>query len=112
MGKNVQSFKVATTLTANRIVYVSAADTVAYTTAITDMPVGVTLDTVLDTNQAIPVAMVGERAKVYFNDTVSAAGLIGFNSAGQAIPFVAATGTSYFAGVLLGDAVAATGTIA
>lgn len=118
MGKKVHSFKVASTLAAQRIVGVSAANTVAYPTSAQVLPIGVTVDTVKDTNQAIPVAMPGERAKVLFNDTVAAAGLVASDTSGRAIPFTLANTTtaltlaSAYAGILLGSAVAATNTVA
>lgn len=107
----VQSFKVASTLAAQRIVGVTAAETVGYPAAATNLPVGVTKDTVLDTTSAIGVAGPGEIAKIYFNDTVAAAGLVAADSSGRGVPF-SATSTNAYVGVLLGPAVAATGTIA
>jgi len=111
----VQSFKVATTLSAYRGVYVSAAHTVAYVNAATSLPVGITIDDVKDTNQGIPVAVSGAITKLYFNDTVAAGGLVAIDSSGRGIPFAAAatsTTQNHYVGVLIGAAVAATGTIA
>lgn len=111
------SFKVASTLAAQRIVAVSAADTVGYPGNNQTLPIGITVDTVKDTNQAIPV-QCGGIAKLYFNDTVAAAGLVASDSSGRGVPFtLAATTTaltlaSAYVGVLVGAAVAATGTIA
>lgn len=116
--KKVHSFKVATTLAAYRVVAVSAAHTVAYPTSNQVLPIGVTVDTVLDTNQAIPVAMGGERAKLYFNDTVGAGALVGSDSSGRGVPFTLANTTtaltlaSAYVGILLGADVASTATIA
>ncbi len=115
----VESFKVATTLAAQRIVAISAANTVAYTSAQPSgqLPIGVTTDTVLDTTGAISVQL-GGRAKVLFNDTVSAAGLVTGDSSGRGVPLVLSntttslTLTSSYIGVLSGAAVAATATIA
>lgn len=118
MSKNSHSFKVATTLAAQRIVAVSAANTVAYPANNQALPIGITLDSVKDTNQAIPVAMPGERAQLYFNDTVAAAALVSSDSSGRGIPFSLANTTtaltlaSAYVGVLLGAAVAATATVA
>lgn len=118
MSKIVHSFKVASTLTAERIVAVTAANTVGYPANNQALPIGITIDDVKDTSQAIPVAMVGSRANLYFNDTVAAAGLVQSDSSGRGVPFsLAATTTaltlaSAYVGVLLGAAVAATGTIA
>ena len=114
----VQSFKVATSLSAQRIVAITAAETVGYPANNQALPVGVTADTVLDTTQAIPVYMPGSIVKVFFNDTVGAAGLVSSDSAGRAVPFTlgntttALTLASAYVGVLVGAAVAATGTIA
>ena len=118
MSLKVQSFKVASTLAAQRIVGISAADTVGYPASNQVLPVGITADTVKDTNQAIPVAMPGEIAKLYFNDTVSAAALVASDSSGRGVPFTLANTTtaltlaSAYVGILVGDAVAATATIA
>ena len=118
MSKKVHSFKVATTLSAERIVAVTAANTVGYPANNQALPIGVTLDSVKDTNQAIPVVMTGERARLYFNDTVAAAGLVSSDSSGRGIPFTLANTTtaltlaSAYVGILLGDAVAATATVA
>jgi len=114
----VQSFKVATTLSAYRFVAVSAQGTVAYPANNQTLPIGVTLDDVNDTTGGIPVAMVGSIAKLYFNDTVSAAGLVSSDSSGRGVPFTLANTTtaltlaSAYGGILEGAAVAATGTIA
>lgn len=118
MSKNVHSFKVASTLTSQRIVAVSAANTVAYPTGNQIIPIGITIDDVTDTTTAISVAMPGERAKLFFNDTVAAAGLVSSDSSGRGIPFTLANTTtaltlaSAYVGVLLGAAVAVTATIA
>lgn len=114
-----ESFKVATTLLAQRIVAISAAETVAYPAAQPNgvLPIGITTDTVLDTTGAIPVQVAG-KAKLFFNDTVSAAGLVTNDASGRGVPLVLSdtttslTLTSSYIGVLVGAAVAATGTIA
>lgn len=114
----VHSFKVASTLAAQRIVAITAADTVGYPGSNQVLPIGITKDTVLDTTTSIPVACAGEIAKLYFNDTVSAAGLVSSDSSGRGIPFTLANTTtaltlaSAYVGILVGGAVAATGTIA
>jgi len=119
MSKSVvQSFRAATTLAAYRIVAVTAAETVGYPANNQALPIGVTLDSNEDTTTAIPVAMAGSIAKVEFNDTVSAAGLVSSDSNGKGVPFTLANTTtaltlaSAYLGPLLGAAVAATGTIA
>jgi hypothetical protein len=108
---NVESFKVASTLAANRIVYVSAADTVAYGLTITNCPIGITQDTVLDTTMSIPVKTHGI-SKLEFNDSVTAGGLVGSNASGMGIPFVAVTAASWAVGILLSTKVNTTGTVA
>ena len=114
----IQSFKVATTLAAQRIVAITAAETVGYPANNQALPVGITKDTVLGTNQAIPVAGPGEFAKLLFNDTVAAAGLVQSDSSGRGVPMTVANTTtgltlaSAYVGVLAGAAVAATATVA
>lgn len=114
----VISAKVLSTLSAQRIVGAAAsANTVVYPTAAAHLPIGVTLDTVKDTTNAIPVQVNGA-AYAYFNDTVAAGALVGSDTNGRAIPFtLAATSTAIsapaaYAGVLWGAAVGATGAIA
>lgn len=113
-----QSFGVASTLAAQRIVAISAANTVGYPASRQVLPIGVTDDTVLDTNASIPVLGPGSIARVLFNDTVSAAGLVGSDSSGRGVPVsLADTTTSLtlagaYAGVLSDAAVSATATIA
>ena len=112
MSRAPLSFKVASTLSAYRFVGISAANTVAYPTTITTAVIGATADTVLDTVNSIPIHPIGQICKVYFNDTVSAAGLVASDSSGRAIPLAGVTLTNtHIAGVLVGNAVAATGTI-
>lgn len=111
----VQSFDVASTLSAQRGVYISAANTVAYPSGVTNLPIGITIDDVTETNQGIAVAGAGAIAKLYFNDTVSAGGLVAVDTSGRGIPFSAAgttTSSNAYIGVLVGAAVGATGTIA
>jgi hypothetical protein len=116
----IHSFDVLTTLLAQRVVCISTAtaSVVIYPAAASDLPIGITLDTVLDTTMAIPVAGPGERAKLFFNDTCTAGGLVGADSSGRGVQRVpgAATTTAFtvtvgIVGVNVGAAVAATGTI-
>lgn len=117
MSNNSISFAVSTTLAAQRIVAISGANTVAFPANNQILPIGVTIDTVKDTTSAIPVQING-RAKVFFNDTVAAAGLVSSDSSGRGIPFTLANTTtaltlaSAYVGVLIGNAVSVTGTIA
>lgn len=109
---NIESFKVASTLAAHRIVYVSAAETVAYGDTVTNFPIGITQDTVLDTTMSIPVKTNG-LSFLEFNDSVSAGGLIGCDANGKGIPFAGVASTTCFAiGILVGSKVNTTGTVA
>ena len=107
------SMKVQTTLAANRIVALvtGTANTVKYPAAASEVAIGVTADTVLDTTGSIPV-YIGGIAKIYFNDTCAAGGLVAADSSGRAVPHVNVTAGSYVIGSLIGPTVAATGTIA
>lgn len=108
------SFKVNATIGAQLIVtaLTGTANTVKVPASAGEFPLGITLDTVLDTTTAIPVAGPGNIAKLYFNDTVASGAFVASNSAGQGVPHVSVTAGSYVVGVLVGPAVAATGTIA
>lgn len=112
----VQTFKVASTLTVQRGVYLNGtANTVAYPNTTTSLPIGITVDDVTDTNQGISVAGPGAIAKLYFNDTVSSGALVQLDTSGRGVPFVEASATGdtrAYIGVLVDAAVAATGTIA
>jgi hypothetical protein len=117
----IHSFKVLTTLSAYRVVscVTGTAYTVQYPAAATQMPIGVTKDTVKDTTGSIPVACVGERAKLYFNDTCASGELVAADTSGRGKRWTVAadtttslTVTSAYVGVLLGPTVALTGTLA
>lgn len=109
------SMKVLTTIPAYRIV---APNTTGSWTAILPAtagvpPIGITTDTVKETSQGIPVAFSGV-AKLQFNDTVAAGGLVACDGGGLGlgVPHVNITAGSYVIGYLVGPAVALTGTIA
>lgn len=104
------SFKVAATLSAQRVVELSAANTVAHATAAGNI-IGISTDTVLDTNTAISVQVAGI-AKLLFNDTVAAGGLVTSDAAGRGVPFSGATAAAGYVGRLVDTAVSATGTVA
>lgn len=114
------SFKVAATLAAQRVVAAASgtANTVQYPESAQKLPLGITVDTVKDTNQAIPVSGPGNIEKLYFNDTVTSGALVGFDTSGRGVPFsmpntaTVATLTVAYVGVLVGPSVDATGTIA
>ncbi len=116
---NRHSYKVSATLAAQRFVSAksAAANEVEYPPA-NRMPVGITVDSVLDVNQRIPVAGQGEIVKLLFNDTCTAGELVASDTSGRGIAFsLAATTTSLtlpsaYGGILMDETVAATGTIA
>lgn len=104
------SFKAADSISAYRIVNISAAGTVALADTTTDGIIGVTVDEATAANQAVPVAVSGV-AKVYCNETMAAGALVTTNATGMAVPATGSTtGTAVLGRVL--DAVSATGTIA
>lgn len=107
------SMKVNATIAAYRIVtaLTSTAQTVKVPASASERPLGITVDTVLDTTNSIPVVIAGI-AKLYFNDTCTTGNMVASNSAGQGVPHVDVTAGSYTVGVLIGPTVAATGTIA
>lgn len=105
------SFKVGATLSAYRIVKMSAGNTVNVATAATDKMMGVTADNVVNTNEAIPVIVTG-LAKVQFNDTVAVGAFVTADASGYGVPVTVTTAGVYVIGQLVGPAVAATGTIA
>lgn len=118
----VHTFKVLTTLSAYRVVcaVTGTAYTVKYPDTNTCLPIGVTIDTVKDTTNSIPVKVVGERAKLYFQDTCASGEMVGFDTAlggGKRWTQGAQTTTSMtiqsaYIGSLLGPTVALTGTLA
>lgn len=107
------SLKASTTISAYRIVVAltATANTVKAAAAATELPLGISLDTCLDTSLAIPIQMNGI-AKLYFNDTVGTGKLVAADASGRGVPHVDTTAGSYVVGTLIGPAVAATGTIA
>lgn len=107
------SLRVQSTLAAFRIVtcLTGTGNYVKYPAAATERPLGVTADTVLETAASIPV-IIGGIAKVEFNDTIASGRLVAADSAGKGVLHVDTTAGSYVVGVLIGDTVAATGTIA
>ncbi len=107
------SMKVNATIAAYRIVtaLTGTANTVKVPASASELPFGITQDTVLDTTTAIPVAIAGI-SKLYFNDTVTSGSYVASNNAGQGVPHVNVTAGSFVIGILIGPTVAATGTIA
>ncbi len=113
MSKAPQSFKVATTLTAYRMVRISAGNTVAYCTATSDIPIGITLNDVKEITQALPVAGPGDIAKLYFSNSVAAGSLVMVDSgaAGQGKLLAATTAGVWSLGILIGNKVNDVGTL-
>jgi hypothetical protein len=107
------SMKASTTISAYRIVtaVTGTANTVKVPASASEVPIGISQDTVLDTGAALPIAVAGI-SKLYFNDTVTSGSFVASNNAGQGVPHANVTAGSYVIGVLIGPAVAATGTIA
>lgn len=113
------SFKVAATLAAQRFVACisGTANTVGYPQA-GKLPIGITIQDVKDTTQAIPVYGVGNIAKLLFNQAVTTGNLVAADANGMGVAFSLAETTtsltlpSAYGGILVGDTVAATGTIA
>jgi len=116
---NVESFKVLTTLSAQRVVAMQSgtAHTVVYPEDKLRSFVGVTIDTVLDTTSSIPVQTDG-KAWLYFNDTVTSGQLVSADTNGRGVPVTLANTTASmtlavaYVGTLIGPKVDATGTIA
>lgn len=116
----IQSFGVVTTLAAYRCVSAhSVAHKVVYPPAANSFILGITKDTVKDTTGMIPVATVGERALLHMNETMASGGLVGSDTSGRGTPYTVApdtttslTVTTAYVGVLIGAAVALTGTLA
>lgn len=108
------SFKVRSTLSAYRIVCADTAGSnyVVLPSAATVQPIGVTMNTVKDITNGIPVAGPGMIAKLYFNDTMSSGSFVASDNLGQGVPHVDTTAGSYIVGRLIGPAVTATGTLA
>jgi len=109
----VKSFKVGTTLSSQRIVThtTGTADVVKAPAGTLEQPIGITLDTVLDTTSSIPVKVAGI-AELFFNDTVTSGALVAADTSGRGIPFVDVTAGASFVGTLIDATIAQTGTIA
>ena len=108
------SFKASITICAERILTMltATADTVKLAAAVSELPIGIGLDNVLDTGAAVPVAGPGNIAPLYFNDTVGSGRMVASDASGRGVLHVDITAGSYVVGMLVGPTVAATGTIA
>lgn len=113
MAHDPISFKAGTTIPAYRIVQMNTAtaNTVIVAAAATNVLIGVTANTVLETGLAIPVIVSGI-AKVYFNDSCVSGALVTADSSGRGIQHASASAGSYVIGTLIGAKVEDTGTIA
>lgn len=113
-GTHPLSFKVGTTIPAYRGVTMSTgtADTVKVPGAVTELPVGITLDTVKDTTQAIPVAGPGSIARLAFIDSCTSGKMVALDTSGYGKAHVDSTAGSYVVGILVGPTVNTTGAIA
>lgn len=107
------SMRANATIAAYRIVtaLTGTAQTVKVPASTSEIPVGITANTILDNTTSIPVAIAGIQ-KLYFNDTVTSGSYVASNNAGQGVPHVNTTAGSFVIGILIGPSVAATGTIA
>lgn len=108
------SFAVATTIPAYRIVAMTTtAQLVGLPANALALPMGITVDTVKDITNGIPVC-IGGIAKLQFNDTVTCGGLVAADGGGLGlgVPHVNITAGSYVIGTLIGPTIALTGTVA
>lgn len=108
------SFKASTTISAYRIVTMltATANTVKVPASASECPIGITMDTVLETGTSLPVAGPGNIAPLYFNDTVASGAFVASDSSGRGVPHVDVTAGSYVVGILVGPKANATGTVA
>lgn len=107
-------FTVTSTLAAQRIVAAASGGNACQypaSTLDTQVPLGITLDTVKETSTAIAVAVSGV-AKLYFNDTCATGTLVTSDTSGRGIPYVAVSIGGAYVGILIGPSVALTGTVA
>ncbi len=119
MNGLVISCSVATTLAAQRIVsaLTGTGKAVKYPASLRELPFGVTVDSVKDVTQAIPVQIDGV-AYVTFGDSVGAGELVSSDTSGQGKLFaLALTSTAIslpaaYAGILFDEKVNVTGTAA
>lgn len=104
------SMKVSDSISAYRIVQISASHTVAVADTTTVASIGITQDQATSANQAVPVAVSG-LARVYMNGTCGAGALITHDAQGRGVAATGATAGTYVVGRVL-EAVSSTGTIA
>lgn len=109
----VKSFSVGSTLAAQRGVCATTgtAWTVEYGAGAGEVPIGITVDTVIDASGAIPVQLNGI-AKLLFDDTCVSGAYVALDSSGRGVPHADVTAGSYVIGTLVDAKVDATGTVA
>lgn len=107
------SMKANATISAYRVVVAltGTAQTVKLPASASELPLGISSDTILDTTSAIPVAIAGIQ-NLYFNDTVTSGAYVAADSSGRGVPHVNVTAGSFVIGTLIGPTIASTGTIA
>ncbi len=107
-----ESFGVAATLAAYRGVthLTGTAQQVKYPVAATEIPIGITTNTVINLTDDIPVQTSG-MAKLTFGDSCVSGSHVALDSSGQGIPAVANTAGVYCIGTLVSDKVNVTGTV-
>lgn len=107
----IESFNVATTLATQRILAQTTATawTVKAPASASEIPIGVSVDSVLDTTSSIPVQLDGV-ADILFNQTVAVGAFVASDSAGRGVAHTSVTAGSYVIGTLL-TTVNATATI-
>ena len=110
---HIVSFKANTTIPAYRIVTMltGTGDTVKLAAAVTELPVGITTDTVLETALGIPVCISGI-ARLQFNETMGSGRMVQSDANGLGTPYAALTATGFVVGMLVGPSVSTTGTVA
>lgn len=106
------TFNITATIPAYLIVKMgSAGNTIAHAAAATDKLIGITADDTKNLTDGCPVIVSGI-AKLQFNDTCAIGAFVTSDASGFGVPVVVNTAGVYTIGVLVGNAVSATGTIA
>jgi hypothetical protein len=115
----IQSLAVLSTLSAYRVVAAvsGTAGAVGYPETAYNLALGITINDVKDVNAAIPIAGPGEIAPLYFNQTVGAGQIVGFDTSGRGVAVTmgltstAISSAAGIIGVLIGPVIGATGGI-
>lgn len=108
------SFKVGATLAAYRgvVMNTGTANTVKYPGAATDLPIGITGDTVKDITDGIPVYGPGNIAKLEFADSCTSGKMVKLDTNGKGLVHADTTAGTYVIGTLIGPDVQTAGQIA